>query len=173
MLFPRPRALLSRAPQRFEHAGLSPQLMAAVRKHGYDTPTPIQCQALPVAMSGRDCMGVAATGSGKTAAYLLPAISHVMAQPELQRGEGPIVLVVVPTRELCEQIVQEARKFVKGHGLRCTGIYGGVGKYEQFKELKAGAELVIGTPGERAMLRWPCARPSCVLFSPAELRAQL
>ena len=133
--------------KRFEHCGLTRELLAAVKKHGYDEPTPIQCQALPVALSGRDLIGIAATGSGKTAAYLLPAIAHVMAQPALAHGEGPVVLAVCPTHELCEQIVQEARKFCKGHGLRCTGLYGGVGKYEQFKQLKAGSELVVGTPG--------------------------
>ena len=89
---------------RFEHAGLPRDLLAAVRKQGYDAPTPIQMQALPVAMSGRDLIGVASTGSGKTAAYLLPMASHIMAQRELRRGEGPIGLVVAPTHELAEQV---------------------------------------------------------------------
>ena len=132
---------------RFEQAGLSRELMAAVRKHGYDQPTPIQCQALPVALSGRDMIGIAATGSGKTAAFVLPMLTHVMDQPELQRGDGPIGLVLAPTHELAEQIVKEARRFAKILGVRCTAVFGGVGKYEQFKELKAGAEVVVGTPG--------------------------
>jgi ATP-dependent RNA helicase DDX42 len=131
----------------FEHAGLPPELLQCVKRRGFDQPTPIQCQALPVALSGRDTIGVAATGSGKTAAYLLPAISHCLAQPALARGDGPIVLVLCPTHELCEQIVHEARKLVRPLGLRAVAIFGGVGKYEQYKELKVGAELVIGTPG--------------------------
>ena len=133
--------------RRFEHAGLTRELLQAVRRHGYEEPTPIQCQALPVAMSGRDVIAVAATGSGKTAAYVLPAAVHMMAQPELRKGDGPIVLVCCPTHELAEQIVAEGRRFVRGHGLRCVGLFGGVGKYEQFKELKAGCEMVVGTPG--------------------------
>lgn len=136
-----------RPVSRFEQAGLSRELMAAVRKHGYDQPTSIQCQALPVALSGRDMIGIAATGSGKTAAFVLPMLTHVMDQPELQRGDGPIGLVLAPTHELAEQIVKEARRFAKSLGVRCTAVFGGVGKYEQFKELKAGSEVVVGTPG--------------------------
>ena len=70
-----------------------------------------------------------------------------MAQHELRKGDGPIALILAPTRELAEQIVKEARRFAKPLGVRCTAVFGGVGKYEQFKELKAGAELVVGTPG--------------------------
>ena len=133
--------------RRFEHVGLSRELMQVVRRQGFEQPTPVQCQALPAALSGRDLIAVATTGSGKTASYLLPAIMHVMAQPELAKGDGPVVLVIVPTHELCEQVAVEARKFSKGHGLRVTGVFGGVGKYEQIRELKAGSEIVVGTPG--------------------------
>ena len=77
---------------------------------GYETPTPIQCVALPVALSGRDLIGIAATGSGKTAAYLLPMLRHIMDQPELQKNDGPIGLVLVPTHELAEQARRAARK---------------------------------------------------------------
>eukprot|EP00965_Chrysotila_dentata_P019254 640974-Pleurochrysis_carterae.AAC.1 len=131
----------------WEHANLDGMLMAAVRKANYEAPTPIQCQALPVALSGRDMIGIASTGSGKTAAYLLPLITHVMDQPELRKGEGPIALVVAPTHELAEQIVVQARKLSRTHGLRCMGAYGGVSKHEQFRELKSGAEVAVGTPG--------------------------
>jgi len=75
-----------------------------VRKSGYEAPTPIQCAALPVALSGRDMIGIAATGSGKTAAYVLPMLTHAIDQPELRRGEGPIGLVLAPTHELAEQV---------------------------------------------------------------------
>ena len=133
--------------QRFDQARLSRELSAAVRRHGYDEPTPIQCQALPVALSGRDMIGIASTGSGKTAAFVLPMLTHVMAQPELRKGDGPIALILAPTHELAEQIVKEARRFAKPLGVRCTAVFGGVGKYEQFKELKAGVEVVVATPG--------------------------
>ena len=131
----------------FEHLGLSRELMSAIRRHGYEAPTPIQCQALPVALSGRDVIGVASTGSGKTCAYLLPMATQIMSQRELAKGEGPIGLVVAPTHELVEQITIEARRLTKPLGLRVTALFGGVGKFEQFKQLKAGSELVVGTPG--------------------------
>jgi len=92
-------------------------------------------------------IGIASTGSGKTAAYLLPMVTHIMDQPELKKDDGPIGLVIAPTHELAEQIVAEARRFTKGYGIRCMGAYGGVSKYEQFKLLKSGCELVVATPG--------------------------
>ena len=131
----------------FEHAGLTRELLATVKRRGYAAPTAIQAQALPVVLSGRDAIGIATTGSGKTAAYLLPFIVHAMDQPPLQKGDGPIGLVLAPTHELAEQVTMEARKFAKGDGLRAVGVWGGVGKYEQLKELKAGADIVVGTPG--------------------------
>lgn len=73
---------------------------------GYDFPTPIQSQGWPIALSGRDMVGIAQTGSGKTLAYILPAIVHINNQPRLNPGEGPIVLVLAPTRELAQQIQQ-------------------------------------------------------------------
>ena len=131
----------------FEHAGLTRELLATVKRRGYAAPTAIQAQALPVVLSGRDAIGIATTGSGKTAAYLLPFIVHAMDQPPLQKGDGPIGLVLAPTHELAEQVTMEARRFAKGDGLRAVGVWGGVGKYEQLKELKAGADIVVGTPG--------------------------
>ena len=92
----------------FEHAGFEPSLLRGIKRLGYETPTPIQCVALPAAMSGRDLIGIAATGSGKTAAYVLPMVRHIMEQPELGRDEGPIGLVLVPTHELAEQVTLAA-----------------------------------------------------------------
>ncbi|GFH31889.1 DEAD box RNA helicase CiRH51, partial [Haematococcus lacustris] len=77
--------------------------MAAIKKAGYERPTAIQAQALPAVLSGRDVLGIAKTGSGKTAAFLLPMLVHIMDQAELVKGTGPIGLVVAPTRELAEQ----------------------------------------------------------------------
>ncbi|KAF3560408.1 hypothetical protein F2Q69_00010274 [Brassica cretica] len=121
--------------------------MSAIKKQAYEKPTTIQCQALPVVLSGRDVIGIAKTGSGKTAAFVLPMIVHIMDQPELRREEGPIGVICAPTRELAHQIYLEAKKFSKAYGLRVSAVYGGMGKHEQFRELKAGCEIVVATPG--------------------------
>lgn len=131
----------------FEECGFSVELMKAIAKQAYEKPTPIQCQALPIVLSGRDIIGIAKTGSGKTAAFVLPMIVHIMDQPELEKEEGPIGVVCAPTRELAHQIYLEAKKFAKSHGIRVSAVYGGMSKLEQFKELKAGCEIVVATPG--------------------------
>ncbi|KAL2332287.1 hypothetical protein Fmac_019868 [Flemingia macrophylla] len=86
-------------------------VMQEIKKAGFVEPTPIQSQGWPMALKGRDLIGIAETGSGKTLAYLLPALVHVNTQPILEPGDGPIVLVLAPTRELAVQIQQEATKF--------------------------------------------------------------
>ncbi|XP_053203096.1 ATP-dependent RNA helicase DDX42-like [Panonychus citri] len=131
----------------FAHFGFDEQLTKAVIKAGYHQPTPIQCQAIPIALSGRDVLGVAKTGSGKTAAYLWPMLVHIMDQRELRPGEGPIGLILAPTRELSQQIHTEAKKFAKVYGLRVACCFGGGSKWEQSNELSAGAEIVVATPG--------------------------
>ncbi|KAF8073162.1 DEAD-box ATP-dependent RNA helicase 24 [Scenedesmus sp. PABB004] len=131
----------------FGQAGFDHHLLGAIKKAGYDAPTPIQAQALPAVLSGRDVLGLAKTGSGKTAAFVLPMLVHIMDQPELSKGAGPIGLVLAPTRELAEQIHKEARRFAKPYGLRVVAAFGGLSKYEQFKGLKAGAEAAVATPG--------------------------
>nr|XP_010938236.1 DEAD-box ATP-dependent RNA helicase 24 [Elaeis guineensis] len=131
----------------FEDCGFSTALMNAIAKQGYEKPTPIQCQALPIVLSGRDIIGIAKTGSGKTAAFVLPMIVHIMDQPELQKEEGPIGVICAPTRELAHQIYLEAKKFAKPYGIRVAAVYGGMSKLDQFKELKAGCEIVVATPG--------------------------
>ncbi|KAI3741744.1 hypothetical protein L1987_59418 [Smallanthus sonchifolius] len=131
----------------FAEAGFSVELMKAIAKQAYEKPTSIQCQSLPIVLSGRDIIGIAKTGSGKTAAFVLPMIVHIMDQPELAKEEGPIGVVCAPTRELAHQIYLEAKKFAKVHGIRVSAVYGGMSKLEQFKELKSGCEIVIATPG--------------------------
>ncbi|KAL3688731.1 hypothetical protein R1sor_015040 [Riccia sorocarpa] len=131
----------------FQDLGFDAALMGAIAKQGYENPTPIQRQAVPIALSGRDMIGIAKTGSGKTAAFVLPMIVHIMDQPELAKGEGPIGIICSPTRELAQQIYSEAKKFAKAYGIRVSGVYGGMSKFEQFKELKAGCEIVVATPG--------------------------
>lgn len=131
----------------FADCGFSSVLMNAIAKQSYEKPTPIQCQALPIALSGRDIIGIAKTGSGKTAAFILPMIVHIMDQPELKKDEGPIGVICAPTRELAHQIYLEAKKFAKHNGLRVSAIYGGMSKHDQLKELKAGCDIVVATPG--------------------------
>ncbi|CAO1308156.1 unnamed protein product [Diamesa serratosioi] len=131
----------------FSHFGFDEQLMKVIRKSEYISPTPIQSQAIPVALSGRDLIGIAATGSGKTAAYLWPSIVHLMDQKQLEKGDGPIVLILAPTRELSIQIYNEAKKFGKMYNISVVCSYGGGNKYLQSKELEDGAEIVVATPG--------------------------
>ena len=123
------------------------KILRAVETAGYASPTPIQAQAIPAILAGRDVVGIAETGSGKTAAYTLPMIAHIMAQRRLEKGEGPIALIIAPTRELAEQIHKETRKFGKYHGLRSCAAFGGLHKYTQIKELRSGAEIAVCTPG--------------------------
>ena len=128
--------------------GLSAETLKILKRMGYASPTPIQSQAIPALLQGRDVVGIAKTGSGKTAAFLLPALVHAMDQPELSKGDGPIVLVLAPTRELGSQILAECKKLARAHeGLRCVGVLGGGSKTENFRELRAGAEVAVGTPG--------------------------
>ena len=100
-----------------------------------------------MALSGRDVVGIAQTGSGKTAAYLLPAIVHINAQPKLARGDGPVCLVLVPTRELAQQVEQVAYIFAQASGLKNACCYGGSPRGPQLRDLERGAEICIATPG--------------------------
>ena len=121
--------------------------MKEVIAAGFAAPTAIQSQGWPMALSGRDLVGVAATGSGKTLSFLLPAVVHINAQPYLQRGDGPIVLVLAPTRELAVQIEEECRKFGSSSSIKHVCVYGGVSKGPQARALRDGVEIIIATPG--------------------------
>lgn len=131
----------------FAHFKFDEQLMKVIRRSEYTQPTPIQAQAIPAALSGRNIIGIAVTGSGKTAAYLWPMIVHIMGQPDLKRGDGPIGLVLVPTRELALQVYGEAKKFSHSYKIAVVCAYGGGSKYEQSRDLEAGAEIIVATPG--------------------------
>ncbi|KAH9558302.1 hypothetical protein CY35_06G001400 [Sphagnum magellanicum] len=131
----------------FEEASFPDYVLHEVLKAGFTEPTAIQAQGWPMALKGRDLVGLAETGSGKTLAYLLPAIVHVNAQPYLSPGDGPIVLVLAPTRELAVQIQQEATKFGASSKIKNTCIYGGAPKGPQIRDLQKGVEVVIATPG--------------------------
>ncbi|KAF9437042.1 ATP-dependent RNA helicase ddx42 [Entomortierella beljakovae] len=131
----------------FAHFGFEEALMETIRRAGYTEPSGIQRQAIPVALSGRDIIGIAKTGSGKTAAFLLPMIVHIMDQEELDKGDGPIGVVLAPTRELADQIYSEAKRFAKAYGIRVAVVYGGASKHDQFKTLRSGVEIIVATPG--------------------------
>ncbi|KAF8485866.1 DEAD-domain-containing protein [Russula ochroleuca] len=131
----------------FDEAGFPEYLMSSIRAQGFAEPTPIQCQAWPMALSGRDVVAIAQTGSGKTISFALPAMLHINAQPLLSPGDGPIALVLAPTRELAVQIQQECTKFGSNSRIRNTAIYGGAPKGPQIRDLQRGVEVVIATPG--------------------------
>ncbi|XP_046672913.1 probable ATP-dependent RNA helicase DDX46 isoform X1 [Homalodisca vitripennis] len=127
--------------------GVSKKMLEALKRQDYEKPTPIQAQAIPAIMSGRDLIGIAKTGSGKTLAFVLPMLRHIMDQPPLEANDGPIALIMTPTRELCMQIGKETRKFTKSLNLHVVCVYGGTGISEQIAELKRGAEIIVCTPG--------------------------
>lgn len=131
----------------FDEAGFPDYVLSELKAQGFPKPTGIQCQGWPMALSGRDMVGIAATGSGKTLSYALPSIVHINAQPLLQHGDGPIVLVLAPTRELAVQIQQECSKFGKSLKIRNTCVYGGAPKGQQIRDLARGVEICIATPG--------------------------
>ena len=133
--------------QTFDEAGFPPYIMKEIQRSGFVAPTAIQAQAWPVALSGRDMIGVAETGSGKTCAYILPAMVHINAQPYLRRGDGPICLVLAPTRELAVQIQAEATRFGASSRIRNMVVYGGVSRGPQARQLQRGVEILIATPG--------------------------
>ena len=127
--------------------GVSLKISECLKRHGFDRPTPIQAQAVPIIMSGRDMIGIAKTGSGKTLAFLLPMFRHVLDQPPLEVDDGPICLLMTPTRELAMQIAKECRKFTKHLDLNVVAVYGGSSISEQIAELKRGTEIIVCTPG--------------------------
>ncbi|KAI8668213.1 ATP-dependent RNA helicase DBP2 [Fusarium keratoplasticum] len=131
----------------FDEAGFPRYVMDEVKAQGFPAPTAIQSQGWPMALSGRDVVGIAETGSGKTLTYCLPSIVHINAQPLLAPGDGPIVLVLAPTRELAVQIKQEIDKFGRSSRIRNTCVYGGVPKGPQIRDLSRGVEVCIATPG--------------------------
>lgn len=134
--------------KKWPQIGVSQRVLEILKKQGYEKPSPIQSQAIPVVMSGRDMIGIAKTGSGKTLAFLLPLFRHINAQPELEEGDGPISIIMTPTRELCIQIGKEIKKFQRAmRGVRYVCVYGGTSISEQIAELKRGAEIIVCTPG--------------------------
>lgn len=129
----------------FSNLDLNPALQRAVQALGYEETTPIQAQAIPVALQGGDLIGCAQTGTGKTAAFLLPTL-HQLLEDE-RKIKHPRAVVLAPTRELVIQVTEEARKLAKYIPLRIASIYGGAGMKGQIDKLRRGVDVIIATPG--------------------------
>lgn len=131
----------------FDEGNFPDHILNTIKEQGWAEPTGIQAQGWPIALSGRDMVGIASTGSGKTLAYMLPAAVHIVHQQRIQRGDGPIALILAPTRELAQQIQSVAQSY-SAHGcIRNTCLFGGSPKGPQARDLERGVEIVIATPG--------------------------
>src|SRR5204862_3783612 len=135
----------------FASLGLAPELVRAVADEGYEQPTPIQQQAIPLALAGRDLIGLAQTGTGKTAGFTLPIVHNLVMAPLFGDNGEPLhrvrVLILTPTRELAAQVEASFRKYGKHTPLRVVPVYGGIGIEPQSKALKKGVDVVVATPG--------------------------
>ena len=134
----------------WDESGLPDKLMRIVHQVGYTEPSPIQRAAIPIALQCRDLIGVAATGSGKTASFVLPLLAYISQLPPLDamtRHDGPYALILAPTRELAQQIEIETRKFASPLGFRTAVLVGGHSIEEQSFQMRDGAEIIIATPG--------------------------
>ena len=132
----------------FESLGLRSELLRAVSEKGYTSPTPIQLQAIPLILAGRDIMGGAQTGTGKTAGFTLPLLQRLMAANNVEKGRRPIrTLVLTPTRELAAQVAESVQIYGKYLPLRSTVIFGGVNINPQKEKLRKGVDILVATPG--------------------------
>lgn len=138
---------IPRPNQVFDEGNFPDHIMNTIKEQGWIEPTGIQAQGWPIALSGRDMVGIASTGSGKTVAYMLPAAVHIVHQQRIQRGDGPIALVLAPTRELAQQIQSVAQAYSARGCIRNTCLFGGSPKGPQARDLERGVEIVIATPG--------------------------
>lgn len=134
----------------WKESNLPSRLLEVVGNVGYTDPSPIQKAAIPIALQARDLIGVAETGSGKTAAFLLPLLVYISGLPMLDennKADGPYALILAPTRELAQQIESEAKRFATPLGFTCVSIVGGHSLEEQVYNLRNGAEIIVATPG--------------------------
>lgn len=134
---------MSYTPASFENFKLNKQLFEAIKEAGYSKPTPIQEKAVPLALAGHDVLGIAQTGTGKTAAYVLP----ILMKAKYAQGMHPRVLVLAPTRELVMQIEEVFVQLAKYTDLRVLCLYGGIGPKTQIEKLKEGVDILVATPG--------------------------
>ncbi|RME18150.1 MAG: DEAD/DEAH box helicase [Alphaproteobacteria bacterium] len=131
----------------FESLGLAPKLLAAVEAAGYDRPTPIQIKAIPLVLDGHDVMGLAQTGTGKTAAFGLPLIHRLMERHDRRAPKTTRALILAPTRELVNQIAENLHAYVKGTHLKVVTVVGGVSINRQANALAGGTDILVATPG--------------------------
>ena len=132
----------------FDDFGLAPSVLRGVQDAGYTTPTPVQEATLPLGLDGIDVVGVAQTGTGKTAAFVLPILDYLVKEPLGGKGKRPVrALVVAPTRELAIQVTEAAQTYGKHTKLRVATVYGGVGKGKQRTALRNGTDIIVATPG--------------------------
>jgi ATP-dependent RNA helicase RhlE len=131
----------------FEQLGLCAELLDAVAANGYTQPTPIQSQAIPLILEGRDVLGGSQTGTGKTAAFTLPLLQRLAASGGEKRRREPRALVLTPTRELAAQVGESVATYGKGLALRSTIVFGGVGIHPQIGALSRGVDILVATPG--------------------------
>ena len=129
----------------FNEVSFPPAIKDVIRSNGFKEPTPIQSQGWPVALSGRDLIGIAQTGSGKTLGFTLPGLIHVNAQPP--GNGGPIALCLCPTRELAQQVMGVCEEFTRAMRIRSVCLYGGASKYQQISQISEGVDFAIATPG--------------------------
>ena len=134
----------------FDDLNLAPAIMKAVREQGYETPTPIQAQAIPAVLQGQDLLAGAQTGTGKTAAFTLPMLQRLSQEPAPKSkfgGKGVRALVLTPTRELAAQVEESVRQYGKYLDLNSTVVFGGVGMNPQIDRIKRGVDILVATPG--------------------------
>ncbi|MCM2490760.1 DEAD/DEAH box helicase [Burkholderia glumae] len=134
----------------FDQFGLAPDILKAIADQGYTKPTPIQAKAIPVVLSGRDVMGAAQTGTGKTASFSLPIIQRLLPQANTSASPArhPVrALILTPTRELADQVAANVHSYAKHTALRSAVVFGGVDMNPQMAELRRGVEILIATPG--------------------------
>ncbi|CDR96241.1 p68 RNA helicase protein, putative [Babesia bigemina] len=131
----------------FDEAVFNEPIQNIIKQMGFVEPTPIQKVGWTSCLTGRDVVGVSQTGSGKTLAFLLPGLLHLLAQPPVSAGMGPVILVLAPTRELCQQTYAEAQKFMRVMNLRGAILYGGASKPQQQQQIVGGVDIMVATPG--------------------------
>jgi ATP-dependent RNA helicase RhlE len=137
----------SRRTVPFHSLGLDARIFKAIQEAGYTEPTPIQACAIPEILAGRDVIGIAQTGTGKTAAFVLPILTKLAQSPGAGKRRGMRALIVAPTRELVVQIEENVRAYAKHLPLRMATVFGGVSERAQIEALRSGVELVVATPG--------------------------
>jgi ATP-dependent RNA helicase RhlE len=131
----------------FSSLGLGPKLLQSITDVGYTTPTPIQNAAIPHVLAGRDLIGIAQTGTGKTAAFVLPILERLARHTSPAQPREPRALIVAPTRELAAQIEENVRLLGAAMRIRCATVFGGVGEQPQIQALRRGVDVLVATPG--------------------------